>query len=57
MENEEGFFETPSEENDQNKIKFFYKGNKNNWENYLSKNEVEYILNELGSEMKELGYI
>lgn len=57
MENEEGFFEAPSEENDQNKIKFFYKGNKNNWENYLSKNEVEYILNKLGNEMKELGYI
>jgi hypothetical protein len=57
MEDDEGFFEMPSKDNDQNKVKFFNKGRKNDWRKYLDKNESDNIENKFEKEMKELGYI
>ena len=57
MEDDEGFFEMPSKDNDQNKVKFFNKGRKNDWRKYLNKNESDNIENKFEKEMKELGYI
>ena len=57
MEKEIGFFEVPDIENNQNKIKFFNKGKKNDWRKYLNENEIEYISSKFNYEMKELGYI
>ena len=47
----------PSKDNDQNKVKFFNKGRKNDWRKYLDKNESDNIENKFEKEMKELGYI
>jgi len=57
MENDEGFFEMPFKESDQDKVKFFNKGKKNDWRKYLNKNESDIIENKFEKEMKELGYI
>ena len=57
MENDEGFFEMPFKESDQDKVKFFNKGRKNDWRKYLDKNESDIIENKFEKEMKELGYI
>ena len=57
MEDDEGFFEMPFKDNDQNKVKFFNKGRKNDWRKYLDKNESDNIENKFEKEMKELGYI
>ena len=57
MENDEGFFEMPFKESDQDKVKFFNKGKKNDWRKYLDKNESDIIENKFEKEMKELGYI
>ena len=57
MENDEGFFEMPFKESDQDKVKFFNKGRKNDWRKYLDKNKSDIIENKFEKEMKELGYI
>lgn len=57
MENDEGFFEMPFKKSDQDKVKFFNKGKKNDWRKYLDKNESDIIENKFEKEMKELGYI
>jgi len=57
MENDEGFFEMPFKKSDQDKVKFFNKGKKNDWRKYLDKNDSDIIENKFEKEMKELGYI
>src|SRR6056300_1052342 len=51
MENDEGFFEMPFKESDQDKVKFFNKGKKNDWHKYLNKNESDIIENKFEKEM------
>ncbi len=57
MEDEKGFDEAILDETGFNKVKFFNLGKENKWEKYLDKEEVEYLTNLFGAEMKELGYI
>ena len=57
MEAEKGFDEAILDEAGLNKLKFFNLGEKNKWEKYLDKEEVEYITSKFNIEMEELGYI
>jgi hypothetical protein len=54
----EGFFEIAFRKSNQDKVKFFNKGKKNDWRKYLNENEIRILLKiNLNYEMKELGYI
>tara|TARA_S200000501_G_C20848764_1_gene754780 strand:+ start:1851 stop:2693 length:843 start_codon:yes stop_codon:yes gene_type:complete len=57
MEIENGFHEAVQNKIDKNKVNFFNLGKNNNWEKYLEKSDIEYLVNKLGSEMEELEYI
>ena len=54
---EKGFDEAANAKNSDDKKKFFFLGKDNKWEEYLNKDDTKYIIDEMGDEMKELGYI
>ena len=56
-EDTEGFNEQAKSKKDKNKLKFFYLGKKNNWENLLDQNIEKSLRESFGKEMKELNYI
>ena len=56
-ENEKGFDEAAQAKNNNDKINFFFLGKENKWEKYLNENDTKYIIDKMGDEMKELGYI
>ena len=57
MEIDQGFEEAASDKTSLKKVNFFHLGKDNKWEQYLKKDEIDYLIDEFGYEMKELGYI
>ena len=57
MEIDQGFEEAASDKTSLKKVNFFNLGKDNKWEQYLKKDEIDYLIDEFGYEMKELGYI
>ena len=57
MEMDQGFEEAASSKTSLEKINFFHLGKDNKWEQYLTKDDVDYLIGKFGLEMKELGYI
>jgi len=54
---DQGFEEAASDKTSLKKVNFFHLGKDNKWEQYLKKDEIDYLIDEFGYEMKELGYI
>ena len=57
MEIDKGFNEAVRNKLNKDKVNFFNLGKDNIWEKYLDEKDVEYLVSQLGVEMKELGYI
>ena len=57
MEIDQGFDEAVSDKGSLKKVHFFNLGKDNKWEQYLNKDEIDYLVNKFSLEMKELGYI
>ena len=57
MEIDQGFDEAVSDKGSLKKVHFFNLGKDNKWEQYLNKDEINYLVNKFSLEMKELGYI
>ena len=56
-EKEKGFHEAVTDQTGSNKVNFFNLGKENKWEKYLNSEDQKFIIDKLGLEMKELGYI
>jgi hypothetical protein len=56
MEIDQGFNEAATDKTTLKKVNFFNLGKDNKWEQYLVKDEIDYLLDKFGLEMKELGY-
>ena len=54
---DQGFDEAVSGKGSLKKVHFFNLGKDNKWEQYLNKDEIDYLVNKFSLEMKELGYI
>ena len=57
MEKEEGFYESVIASKTKKKIKFFYLGKKNNWQQLLDNKSIKKINNVFENEMRELNYL
>ena len=57
MEIDRGFKEAASDKTNLKKVNFFHLGKDNKWEQYLQRDDVDYLIGKFGLEMKELGYI